>query len=347
MALSRHTLRALRSCAAYYGLRVLGGARVLRDAAVTIEVLSPAESTTVTPVRMPEGHIERVSGGAVPGEAPAVIIKRLRATVQEHAPTESITIRDAVVWGRNLFGGGTKHDLYRSDPVRLRDMESLHDVTLAATYAGTRWWGHFIHDDLPQELLATSLQTSVITHARPTFADEPGYRDVFRIAKPRVVPAVIADRCTLLVDYSQNASKRSRYATMRAQVPRAVGDATRVYVRRMGGAKRHLHGEDELVDALAQRGYVIMTNADAVGKLVNVCTRAVQLVAIDGSHIAPLMFLMREGAELVTIIPTARVSTVLSDVARANNLRAAMFVCDGPDTDMQLDRDVFLRFLDA
>ena len=150
------------------------------------------------------------------------------------------------------------------------------------------------------------------------------------------------------MDHSQNASKRDRYQQMRAQVPRAPGPSTRVYVRRSGGARRVMRGEDQLVQQLVRRGFTVITNGDdSVARFVEACSRAEQIVCVDGSHVAPALLMAPASCEFVNICPPQRVTLTLCDVARSAGLRTAVYMGEDAGEDFTVDAEDLLRFVDS
>ena len=321
----------------------------LREAAVERRVLSPAEREEVEPPRMPEGHLERILSGWEREPAHFVVDRLTRREVQ-HDASEALTLRDAVLIGPELYAGAFRANLFRGERPGLHDVPEFDEVILSTTRAGARWFGHFVHDELPLQLLAHELGHAV-AHARPLFRDEPSLRRLFGVAQPTVLKGFRARRCTLLVDHAQNASKRARYRRMQANVPREPGPSTRVYLQRTGGERRELQGEEALLERLLREGFTILrAGEEPVERVVAACSRAEQIVSVDGSHLAPALFSAPRGTELVTVSPPARVSTVPPDVARASGLRAAVFI-GSPAASLEEpsftgDADELLRFLD-
>lgn len=331
----------------YYAGRLLRRPfRPWQSTAVERVVLSPQETLPCAPLRMPVEHAQRVRGG-FEGEPIAPLIEQLTRTTWTHAATEAFVLENAALVGHKLFTGDSNIDLFSGAAPRMRDVEAFDHVVLASTYAGTRWFGHFIHDDLPLQMLAATLGTAV-SQARVPFDDEPPYRALFGIAAPRALPGWFARRCSVVVDHGQNAGKRARFEQMRQRVPRAAGPATRVYLRRTGGMRRVLHGEDRLLEELSRRGFTVLAHGeDPVERFIDVCSRAEQIVSVDGSHIAPALLIAPRGCEIVNVMPPERVSLVILDVARSAGLRAAVYIGERGGDEISVDVDDLLRFIEA
>lgn len=286
------------------------------EVAIAREVLSPEETRPHTPPRMVRGHLERIKSGW-DGEDAGVLIQRMFSAERQHAATVAYTLQDVVLVGPRLLSGRAYVDLCRGNSPGLREVADFDEVTLASCWTGARWFGHCIHDEFPLQLLAAELGNPV-AHARPPYRDEPAYRDVFGIPAPRTTPGFYARRCRVIQDFAQNASKRARYAQMRANVARVNAPSVRVYIQRDGGERRQLKDEERLMESLASRGFVILNNGrDSVAHIADVCSRAEQIVTVDGSHAAPALLLAPHGAELVVISPPDRVTDIMLEIGEA------------------------------
>ncbi len=319
-----------------------------REVALEREVLSPEEVQPHAKPRMPREHLNRIRRGWDGGPADAVIASLLAET-RTHAATVVYTLADVAVIGARLLSGRAYMDLCRGRAPLLGEVEEFESVTLASTWTGAKWFGHFIHDELPLQLLAAELGNPV-AHARPAYRDEPAYRNIFNVRAPRTVPGFYARRCRVIVDYAQNASKRARYGQLRNGVKQCGGPRQRVYLQRGGGSRRVLREEAQLMDELASRGFRILNNTrDSVFDIADACSRAQQIVTLDGSHAAPALLLAPPGAELLVISPANRVSDILLDIGEAAGLRTAFFVAES-----SAEQDVcsvavpeLLRFIEA
>jgi len=320
--------------------------RSLFAAASSCTTLAPEETCPYRAPRMRKGHLERMVHGWE-DEPLTELIARLLRHEWTHAATELLTLENVALIGPRLYAGRTCVDLDRGRMPKINEVESFDDVILAATWSGSHWFGHFIHDELPVQLLASQLGVAV-AQARFPHRDEAAYRTLFRVPAPRVVPGFVARRCGVLVDFAQNQNKRARYAQMRTNAAQALGPPLRVYLRRVGGALRVLREESQLIDRLAQRGFVILDNEhDSVAHIAEVCARACQLITTDGSHAAPAILLAPPGAELIDLVPPDRVTDIMTEIAQSAGLRTALYVgYGGAAGHFSVEVDDLLGFVD-
>lgn len=339
-------VRAQLGRARYYAGRLSGRRpRSLEAAAAARCTLAPAEEAIRIPPRMLEGHLDRIRGGAE-GEPPGEAIEQLCRRWVRHEATTMCVLENVVLLGSRLYAGDATADLFRGEEFGPNDIAELDEVVLASTHAGARWFGHLIHDEFPLQLLASELGHP-IAHARPLYPHEPDYRAIFGVRRPPTVAGFFARRCITLVDHAQNASKRARYAKMRSRVVRPPGPATRVFVRRSGGARRVIANEVALVERLVREGFeVVEKGIDPVDRVVDLCARAERIVGLDGSHMAPCVMVAPTDADIVTILPPDRVSAVLLDVASAVDLGTATYIAEGSlEGDLFVDPEALLRLV--
>jgi len=334
--------RAHLTVVGYFTGRVLGRSfRSFQDSARDRFAICAAETETVKPPRI--RNAERI----VDGRSNSGVRAYLEQTAVEHAATEAFVLRNVALVGNRLYTGASNLHLWRSESKRagVTEVEELADVVFASTYSGARWFGHFIHDELPLQMLAPALGAPV-ANARPIYEQEPAYRSIFGVAPPARRRAFFARRCTVLEDYAQNSSKRARYRRMQSNVRRALGSPTRVYARRVGGRARTMRDEDRVAAALSRLGFEIISNADPIERIVDACTRAVQLVSTDSSHVAPMLFLMPRGGEFVQVNAPV-MTTNLLDVARALGHRTAVYVGQGVREEFGVDLNELAGFVEA
>ncbi|MFM2417325.1 MAG: hypothetical protein RL385_2048 [Pseudomonadota bacterium] len=323
------------------------GAPSMQSLAVSRVVLSPTETLPYTPPRMRSAHLMRITGG-FEGEPAADVATRLIRKTWSHAATEAFTVENVTLLGKKLHAGRATFDLDRGRWPWPHEVAQFDHVVLAATYAGAHWFGHCIHDDLPLALLARELGPPV-AQAREPYRDEQAYRDAFGIPHVRALPGFFARRCTFLVDYSQNASKRARYARMRKNLSVPKEPRVRVYIKRAGGGDRSLRNEPALIEALQKRGFVLLDNgSDTPARMIEVCARASQVVCVDGSHAAPAMLIAPPGSEFIDICPPQRVTETMVHIAQAAGMRSAIYVGEhgANDGSFSVALDDLLGFID-
>ncbi|HUR29751.1 MAG TPA: glycosyltransferase family 61 protein [Planctomycetota bacterium] len=337
-----------RSAALRYGMRrVLGtSAQSLEQAAVRKDVLCPSELRMVMPPRLSNEHAARVRRCALDEPVEGTLAKLL-SPVQYDMPTVAYRLHAAMLDGKFLYSGMFKHDLARCDPVQGSDFEWMETAVLTSTFAGTQWFGHFLHDELPSQLAAEML-APLIGHARAPYLQEPGYRELFDLPRPSTVRRAFVEECILLHDVGLNSHKRARLDRMRERARRSGGGPQRIYFQRRDGHSRTLVNEERLVERLVTEGFTVVTPGDLdVKTLAQVCGAARIVVGVDGSHLYAPLLLLPPRAEVLVIMPPLRLATAGLQIAQAMDFNVSLFVAEVAATKetFSVQEDEFLRFV--
>jgi hypothetical protein len=255
-------------------------------------------------------------------------------TAQRHLAreTRAYLLRDALLIDRNIYSGLHKQDLCRgpgSIAALTRERAgTLDQAVLASCYSGTRWFGHFLHDELPLQMLARTLGTAVC-HARPEYRHERAWRSLLEVDRPADYGLLHVRRLIVIDDIGQNHGKRERYQTLRARLSDLPAGYERVYLRRSTteGECRAPVNVAAIEDCLTREGFAIVdTAADTPQEIVRKCAGASVIVSLEGSHAVPALFLARAGACVLFICPPRRVDFILAQIAGFFGLRGALFI---------------------
>lgn len=313
-------------------------------------MISPSETRPYVRPRMIESHIERMRASAAQ-EPIGELIARLKRDEWSHDATVAYTLQDVALVGSRLYAGAgstSNIDLDKGRWPSLCEVPHLDTVALGTTYAGTRWFGHVLQDEFPLQLLASEHGT-LVGHARQAYRDEASLRAAFGVPEPRVLPGFVARRCTVFVDYAQNASKRARYAHMRKQLPASSETGARVYIQRAGGNARALREEGLLMERLVERGFTVLNNGrDSPERMLGLLSGASQMVSVDGSHAAVAMLSMPVGSETCWVLPPQRCTDTMENVSQSAGLQTALFIGERGDAagSFSVDVDELLNFVD-
>jgi hypothetical protein len=306
-------------------------ARTLADVVQRESILAPGIEEPAVRPKILDHHLQRIRGGTL-GRPAELVVGDINAPRVNHTPTRALVLNDVVLFDRAFYSGMHKHDLFRGKgfwPTLLEGPAAdLESAVFATTYAGARWYGHFLHDEFPLQELAATLGT-MVGHARPAYAHEAGWRSLLKIPSPALYGSLRVRELTVLDDLGQHPDKRRRYAAMRARIPAGLGRNERVLLMRgrSGGEERRILNEEEIVQRLTKEGFrFVDTSTGGVDEIVRGCAGASLVLTVDGSHAAPALYLAREGATVLVLYPPVGVNIILPQLATFFGLRGAMFV---------------------
>jgi len=272
--------------------RLLAGPGSIESSAYQQEVLCHEETTPLPPAIFLPGQIdrlvERINDSWAYTTKDDALADALRATVT-HPATIAYHIKDAILFDGSIYAGRFKYpvadiSLFQSGS---REPQDLKEVALASSFLGTRYFGHWLAEDCTRYLLAKNAAAPLCLRTS-AYAHQKQYQTWFKQDWTPVDRAQIK-HLIIFQDSSQNSLKRKRYDHLRSQIKAHFPQKTRnayVYLKRgQTGTPRIIENEEEIVDALTKRGFVVVDIvADSLEHIIDTLLAAKIVVSIEGSH---------------------------------------------------------------
>lgn len=291
-----------------------GGGSDIRDLAhETIEIVPP-EPAPFAPAHHLADALERVTELS-PWRSWPRERELIAGGVETHAPTKAYVIDDVMLSGGHLYKkAGRTHPGFGAariwdDAGRTQHIETAH---LVSCYAGSRFFGPFLKDSLPLELLPDAEAPRITMQTRP-YGHEAGYRALFDLPAPPRVQRARIGRLTLYDDFGQNAAKAARYQIMRERLHArlAGGGGTPpagIYLKRGAtGEARVLQNEAALEDALVALGFDVVEPAQLeAAEIARRTLNAPIVISVEGSHMSHVVYSMAANAALLVLQPPDR-----------------------------------------
>lgn len=313
--------------------------------------LAPATRTVSPPALHHPDDLDRITGlGSSIRDIPSER-RRVLGGMVEHAPTVAYELRDAVISGTQVFTWQTYLHVGTEPAPMVAGAQALHvdQASMASSWIGCRYFGHWLMDDLPRQLAVEALAPPLSVLTRPT-PSQRVYADELDLAIPTVDEARVK-RLIVIDDFGQNAGKKARYAELRGRARRRfpdAGGARVMLLRGSSGKRRMLTNEAALAAALEARGFVILDPGTcSVPQILSTCVDAALVVGVEGSQILNGAMWARTGATVLTIQPPHRFELIIKDLCDAIDLRYAFVVGERHgDTDFTVDISQVLRMID-
>lgn len=342
----------------YKASRLMGlRARTPREAAARVETIEPGgRSVAVLKPIIADRHVAKIRDG-FDGRSRASKLVDLALVEHGLGPVEAYTLADAFVLGDAIYKPRMMHGLHmqsgRFSFWKGDAVSEMDRAAFAGTYAGSRWFGHFVHDDLPMQVEIERHGPPVIHH-RPVYSHEPGYRAIVGLATPERFHALRAKELVMLSDVPQSLSKTRRYHLLRDRIAAALPPAaagTRLFIKRGAtGSRRCLLNEDEIADRFARDGFrVISPSHMPLVDVLAACVGATLIVGVEGSHMVPVFFAAARDALVVYLNPPTHTTIQLPTIGSFFGQNAAIIVADaveGTENDFTLDIDDLLASID-
>ncbi len=344
-----------------FGYKVRRGlgvsARQLADVAEKIWELAPGVDERHVPIYIPESHFARIQAHSPPyqDEPVSTLLAAIRQERHQGGATRAYLLRDAFLLGQRVYCGLYQGDLYSTLNWRglwRSDTAEVPEGVMASTYSGARWFAHLLYDEFPlQELAATVGQP--ISHVRPAYQHEPGWRRVLGVPAPPAYAAVRARKLIWVDDCGQNLAKRTRFQALRSRVTGFANGHERVFLRRNPfpiGEARRIVNDAEVEERLEREGFhLIDTGQVTVDEMLTRCMNASMVVCVEGSHAAPAYYFGRRGACQLHLYPPRRVSVLMPRLASFYGQVGAMFIGEPSsegDSAFYVDPDELMREID-
>jgi len=347
--LRRHPSLAAAAGKIVPALRRASASLRLADVAEKSWELAPAESILIPPAIYDEDELTRVTGVDVDSSR-EIEWRRIRGGLLEYRPTVAYQLRNAILSGGHVILPQFVRPVTTEPwPLLGRYAETEIDpALLTATFNGSRYFGHWMMDELTRILAAPRIGQPVA----PPRALSTHQRDYLRLLglEQRERSDVLFRQLTVIDERNQNADRRERYAVMRERARRrrhAVPCEGVMLLRKRTGVARVLHNEEELADQLLRRGFRTMCPTEhTVAEILDACMDAKVVVGVEGSQMMHALLVMRDGGTLLTLQPPSRFNNILKTYCDGLGLRYAFTVGDQRDNGFYVEPERLMRLLD-
>ncbi len=333
-----------------------GHGDILLDQADRQWELSPAERSSSRPALYPEGDLDKVRT-----LAPLRSLDREKLFIaggeMTHDATRAFEFSDVAISGAYLYQNrararyGSYQRWFESwGGIERQDLEAANLVTCRV---GSDFFGHFLWDNLPMELLPGPEENPITLHAKPRW-HEDDYRRLLSMPKPPTVKYGRVKKLTLYADYGQTVLREKRYRILRARLRQALPEFATgrtnpgVFITRGNtGERRNLLNEDEISALLQRKGFTVI-NPDRMSgeEIVRQTMDARIVIGVDGSHISHTLYTVSEDGVFLILQPPDRFSMVYKEFTDRLGISYAFIVGDAVENGFLIDTNNLERLLE-
>lgn len=332
--------------------RLLGKPPHLSEVAERSYELHPAESFNAPPAYFDASDMDRVVGYGTNRDRE---LRRIQGGPKTINPTVMYRLRDVqMLSGHLLFPNMIKrweHQVRR--PWFATGEQFECDVgALAHSKLGLRYFGHWLHDDLPMCLAAQDMGPLVSPQIGPSSHHQSAYLDVTGLQITRCDSVRFKDLYFVDDWHAENSHKKIRLLEIRKRFWAAhpsTGHAGVFLVRGSGGQRRVLFNEMELAESLSERGIRVVDVAKSSPQdVMRQCANARVVIGVEGSQLNNGLISIAEQGSMLVIQPPRRFNCHHKELCDILGVRYGFVVGESFDksADFSVDTDRVHRLLD-
>jgi capsular polysaccharide biosynthesis protein len=326
----------------YFG-RLLFSRATLEQVAFKKWTIEPESTAVDPPAVFLESSLGRITGTERPGEMPAQM-KRIRGGVVTHEPITAYAIRDATVCDGRIFKSRYYQVVVGNQPRMSRNMlraERRDSGVLVATFDGSIYFGHWLTDDLPLEILGQEIGAA-FSISRPLTKHQREYARTVGELAPTIQAAKFSE-LIVLRDHAQGKSKRERFEKIRSKILRDVPYERHrgvMICRGVTGQRRRLINEDEIATRLRSNGFRILhPESLSVAEIISQIAGASIVIGVEGSQLLHAHYCMAPTGSYLTLQPPNRFSNIIKGFADIFDRGYGLVVGHQVGEDFRIDID--------
>jgi hypothetical protein len=290
----------------------------IADICVERAVLCPQEDQETPPGIYDPRDFERITTFERTTSSMERELARMRGGVRHHGATILYELKDARLWdGWVSSRGWRKRNALRPAAWRDGAPAELDRAVFGSTFVGSLYFGHWLLDDLPLLLEASSHGVPVVTTARSPYGHQSGYLEMTGLQSQALIRADFR-RLTWIDNVAQNSYRAAQYRALRRRIRKTTSpiEGRRVMLHRGdSGARRVLVNEHEIEEMLARRGFEIVDPLkSSAEEVVRACAGARIALGVEGSQLSHAFLSMADRSAIVALIPPYRYINHYKDV---------------------------------
>lgn len=320
----------------------------LLEVAAEVCELEPGSTFECPPPISLHGELDRVTAFVGDREAQ---VRRLQERVRSEGPTLSYRLMNAILADYTVYCGD-RYQVYRSGRKRavlVGSADEFDQAQLCTTSCAEIYFGHFLREVLPLELLANQRQMAPLSFHRKPWLHENGYRRLLRMESRSTRYAHVRD-LWITDERALNGGWVSRFEELRTRLKESIKPSgnEQVFIRRgVLGSARDLVNEDKLCHDLARLGFrIICPESLSARETASALASARTVVCAEGSAHQHAFIAIPRGSTFVSIQPPSQFNTVAKVIADRIGVRFAFHVAEAAGNGFRVDLDRMRKTLD-
>lgn len=290
-----------------------------------VEILDRGRRWKARPIIHLPGELDRILGHH-PDSKPSLNMALIDCKERSQGPTVRYRLENVL-----LAEGAVLLPLWACPIIDMKrrliiagDIPEISEGALCSTPVSEKYFGHWLRDQLPHEILAADLGLLPLALKGVDRPSEPGYRDLTGL-QARPVATAFVRNLHMFDDFEINDHRVDRINRLRTLIRQSVENngPEIVYIARGGnGVGREMLNELELIEHLEKRGITCIFPEVASPAETARCLKSARIVVgPEGSAMSHAFCAMPEGATMLQIQPPRQFNLHYRIYLEALNMR--------------------------
>lgn len=330
--------------------RLLLGERALIEAAQSsIEIAPSSRNFHPQPVFAPD-NLHRITGVGA-GTTLDHEQGQTVASWRTHQATVAHRLRSLFLIDGSFYAKRFKHGVsVNNGPLLAAGMATqIQGGVLAQSWLGTKYFGHWLLEDITLGLLA-GRRGEPLGVPRPLTQQQSEYAQFFRYRTTTLPNVAHVENIEILSDSGLNPAHIDRLQSLRDLYIESTKNCrhTGVFLMRGStGESRQLINEAEVAEFMARQGFkVINPGTTSMQQVRAAVANANMVVGVEGSQLAHGVMGLATGGALLVLQPPARFNNAFKERCDLLGLTYAFMVCNEAADGFTADLDALARLMD-
>ncbi len=244
-------------------------------------------------------------------------------------------LKDALITERSIYCSGARHNLKKKEfSFRTfwgtNNLDEYDAAVFAHNYFSSRFWGHWLMSELPMQFGLRDAGLFVGHTSRSSYRDEEFWRKTLDLPKINNQRASFVHKLILRDSRVLDPDTIRSWYSIRKKIIKKSKAEKKIYIKRdQGGQTRCLTNEDELITFLVKKGFTVFDLAEHDGQeLMTTLNNADIVIGVEGSHMDPVLYTVKDNGLLIVLQPPGRVSLNTVTNTSICGVDCAVYVCD-------------------
>ncbi len=223
---------------------------------------------------------------------------------------------------------------------------------MANTYYSSRYWGHWLSQEYPLQLLLRNRGPFIGYLPREKYRDEDSWRNLVDLPHIDESESFLCNHLIMCDGQNTSIACIKEHNEIRKLLYQKNNvKKNKIYIKRGNdGQRRTLQNEEDLIHQLSKEGFsCVDINSVVTGNLIYQLIGASIVIGVEGSHLRPAMYTLNNDSLMIVLQPPCRVARNITDSCLNLGIPSAMFVCEETEKNdnesFKINVECFMNFI--